>query len=404
MERHTVELLLERTFLFDPNIYMVVVMTLEGDVGTEELCEAVKKAYTQNSMTMSKAVLDENGTLTMEEMEETGCKVFVDNRDWQEIMNENERIPFRINEGELVRTFIIPREKETDVFFMIHHITCDGNAIFLLAEDVMSNLQGKEVAYRKSRVMTKDEAIKKGGLNFIQKSGLKKLSQSWQNEKKIFNWDDYYKVHKEYWKDKKTEITFKEIVGSELENVREECKKYGVTVNSYMVTKLMENYTGTIKLGIPTSVRGEDRSISCLVSSVLEYAKYDHNKSFEANVKKVNKILKNALQNDGSIYYIPQFVAFSDPTLLDAAYLQNCMGNECKAADTMRKVLGLYGEERIILGVTNLGVVSIPADYEKFKVTRVIPVAPHIATSETVFTISTFNGRMLIAENNIAKK
>ena len=41
MEKKRIELLLERTFLFDPNIYMTVVITIEGDVSEEELCEAV---------------------------------------------------------------------------------------------------------------------------------------------------------------------------------------------------------------------------------------------------------------------------------------------------------------------------------------------------------------------------
>jgi hypothetical protein len=85
---------------------------------------------------MSKAVLDEKGNLFMEEMEETGCKVFVDSRNWQELLYENERKVFRINEGELARTFVIPKENGYDLFFMIHHITCDGNGILVFAEDV----------------------------------------------------------------------------------------------------------------------------------------------------------------------------------------------------------------------------------------------------------------------------
>ena len=70
MEKERVELLLERSFLFDPNIYMTVVVTIEGEVGEEEICEAVKKAYTQNQTTMSKVVLDEQGKVYLEEMEE----------------------------------------------------------------------------------------------------------------------------------------------------------------------------------------------------------------------------------------------------------------------------------------------------------------------------------------------
>lgn len=405
MSKNKVELMLERTFLFDPNVYMSVLMTLEGDVKTEELCEAVKKAYTKNAMMMSKAVLDEKGTFYMEEMDETGCKVFVDNRDWQEILHENECKPFRINEGELVRTFIIPKGKQTDIFFMIHHITCDGNGIFIFAEDVLNILQGKEVKYRTSNVMTKKDAIKKGNLSFLEKLGLKKLSEKWcEEEKAVFGWDTYYKIHETFWKEHKTELSLTEVDNDELNEIKETCKKHGATVNSYMVTKFMKDYQGRHKLGIPTSIRENDRSISCMVSSVIAYAEYDHDASFEKNLVKINKVLKKELNNARTVYYIPQFVALSDGTLIDASFVQQFLGYESGRADRMRQILGLYGKDRTTLGITNLGVLSIPRKYDGFVIKKIIPVAPNVATSEKVITVSTFKGKMLIAESSIVKK
>ena len=358
-------------------------------------------------MTMSKAVLDENGNFYMEEMDETGCKVFIENRDWQEILHENERRPFRVDEGELVRTFIIPKGNETEIFFMIHHITCDGNGIFVFAEDVFSNLLGKEVAYRTSNVMTKEGVIKKGNLNFLEKLGLKSLSKKWcEEEREVFGWDTYYKIHEEFWKENKTEISLTEVEGSELEEIKATCKRLGVTVNSYMVTKLMKEfqYQGRQKLAIPTSIRGNDRSISCMVSSVIAYAEYDFNAGFEENLVRIDKILQKQIKNIRSVYYIPQFIALSDGALIDAALAQQFLGYESSRADRMRQILGLYGNDRTILGVTNLGVLSIKKDYEKFKITKIIPIAPNVATSEKVITISTYDGKMLVSDNSIVRK
>ena len=50
----------------------------------QKIKNAVEKAYTQNETTMSKVVLD-NGNAYFENMSETGCKVFVDQRNWQDI-------------------------------------------------------------------------------------------------------------------------------------------------------------------------------------------------------------------------------------------------------------------------------------------------------------------------------
>ena len=405
MKKERIELLLERTFLYDPNIYMTIVVTIEGDVNEDEVCEAVKKAYTQNQTTMSRIVLDEEGRVYQEKMPETGCKVFVDKRDWLDILHENEKKPFRINEGELFRTFIIPRGKQKDIFFMAHHVACDGGAILLFAEDVFSNLQGRKVEYKPTKVMTKEEAMKRGNLNFLEKIGLKKLSQKWQEEKKVFDWNDYYKVHEEFWKNRSTKITFHEVEGSKLEALKAECKKLGVTINTYMVTKLMrEHYPESKKLGIPISVRGEERSISCLVSSATPHTQYDVNKEFVENLVNIDKAIKKDLKNDGEVYRIPQFTAISDPTLVYAAYINNVLKNiESIRVHRMADILGLSGNDRCDLGITNLREITFPADYDRFKITKVVPVAPLIATTENLFTISTYNGKMLIAETKTEK-
>lgn len=406
MEKERIELLLERSFLFDPNVYMTVVVTIEGDVSEEELCEAVKKAYTQNQTTMSKIVLDEQGKLYLEKMEETGCKVFVDKRDWVELLRENERKPFRLEEGELIRTFIIPRGKQKDIYLMAHHVSGDGGALLILAEDIFDNIEGREVEYKPTKVITSEESMKRGNLNFLQKLGLKSLSQKWGENKKIFGWDDYYKVHEEYWENRRTEIGFHAIDDSRLDELKAECKKLGVTVNTYLVTKLMqEYYPSAKKLGIPISVRGEERSISCLVSSATPHAQYDTNKEFVENLVNIDKAIKKDLKNDGETYKIPQFIAISDPTLVYAAYINDTLKNmENAQVDKMADILGLQGgSDRINLGITNLREITFPSVYNRFKITSVMPVAPMIATTETLFTISTYNGKMLIAETKMRK-
>ena len=75
----------------------------------------------------------------------------------------------------------------------------------------------------------------------------------------------------------------------------------------------------------------------------------------------------------------------------------------CFAVQRLDKFI-LYGKDRTRLGVTNLGVLSIAKDYDTFKITKIIPIAPNVATSEKVITISTYDGKMLIADNSIVRK
>ena len=99
------------TFLFEPNVYTAALVTLKGDLTAETIKAAIQKTYTQNETTMSRVVL-ENGEAYFQAVKETGCKVMVDSRDWHEIMHQNEKDTFKINEGEFIRSFIIPKKEE----------------------------------------------------------------------------------------------------------------------------------------------------------------------------------------------------------------------------------------------------------------------------------------------------
>lgn len=370
-------------------------------MSVEEIREAVQKTYTQNQTTMSKFVLDEKGNLYLEEMPETGCKVIVDDRDWQEIMYENERKTFRINEGELVRTFIIPKGEKKDIYIMAHHLMCDGFGLFILVEDIVSNLQGKEVAYKPTKVLTKKEVIRSGDLTFKQRLGLKGLNQKWKKERQVFGWDDYYKIHEEYWKNKRTNLVMKEIESSELETIKKECKDMGITVNSYLFTKLLQENPECKNIGAPLSLRGEERSIANFVGSVTACYSYDASKSFEENAKVVDELLRKQLQSEKVRYHSAQFFAIADPTLIDAALMYLILGYENRLAEVMAHIIGYIGDTYTDLGVTNLKEITILSNYDRFKITNFIPVAPCILTSEIVVSISTYQGKMLIVDGRV---
>ena len=174
-------------FLFDPNIYTSVIVTLKrksDDLSVEKIKKAVEKAYTQNETTMSKVVLN-NGNAYFESISETGCKVFVDQRNWVDILNENQKNTFKINEGEFIRTFIIEDKEEISVFIMAHHIVGDGYSLLLFAQDILSNLAGEAVEYKPLNNQN-DEVIPKIKYPFMKKIGIKLLNAQWKKTITIF--------------------------------------------------------------------------------------------------------------------------------------------------------------------------------------------------------------------------
>jgi len=403
LKPNRIKLMAERFFLFDPSIYMNVIFTIDGQVPADTLRAAIEKTFTQNQTTMSKAVLDEKGNLYLEEMGHTGCHTYVDGRDWQEIRREQERIPFRINEGEFLRAFITPREKGTDIYLMAHHMMADGSGLLILVDDIMNNLAGFEVTYKPTEVMRRRDVIRKGDLPLKTRMMLRLLNWSWAKEKRVLTWEDYYHIHETYWKDKSTYFEFTTIEAEELEALKQECKELGITVNSYLVAKIMKNYPEDHILGVPVSLRGKSSSISNMITSLMLEYQYDTDKSLAENALRAHQIIREGLASEPMRYHIPQFVAILDPTLMDAAVAYYVLGFDNEAARKASYIIGYTSKLGTDVGITNLGVLDVKQQYGDYRITNMIGIPPHVSATRRVISIYTYNGKMTITDTKVKR-
>ena len=75
--RHPKYLITERPDLFEPDVYISIVVTLRGEnLKKKMISDAVNEAYQANEVTMSKIILDGTGNSFYEKMDHSGCTVF----------------------------------------------------------------------------------------------------------------------------------------------------------------------------------------------------------------------------------------------------------------------------------------------------------------------------------------
>lgn len=389
-------------FLLDPSVYISLVATLKGDITTEEIEQAVKKAYTQNETTMSKIVL-EDGNAYFEKMNETGCKVFVDTRDWLDIMHVNEKDTFRIHEGELFRIFILPdaAKQEYTLFLMAHHIIGDGKSLLLMLEDILANLSGKEVEYRplnNNGAILPHENLRPP---FIVRSSIKMLNRMWKKQEKVFGWEDYFYIHNQFWKNRKSDIRVETREKDELVKIKATCKELGITVNSYMITEVLKKHPEYENFSLTLSIRGDNRSISNKVSSLrLEYT-YDTQKNFLENAKQVHALIKENLNDDKKKFSVFLNVKEMDHNLLDASLMYTHTGYQNKAAEILAGRIGYCGESRTRTCVTNLNNIQMQSDYGKFRLEQVFGIAASMSAVENVICVGSYQNKMTIVYTNI---
>lgn len=196
----------ERPNLFEPNVYISMVIKIDGNISPEMVRNAVVSAYSANETTMSKIILEENGNAYYKKTETSGCKVFFENRDWIAIIKDSEKRTFAINDGELVRTYIISENQRITLLIHAHHLVGDGKSILILINDILDSLAGKSLTYKPMVLIDYEYLTKRARLLMGVKLLLKKANRKWSKTGKVFTWEDYYAVHRNYWNNHSSDI------------------------------------------------------------------------------------------------------------------------------------------------------------------------------------------------------
>lgn len=390
------EIITERPNLFEPNDYIVFHIELSGKVHAEDLADAVKAAYRANEATMSKIVLRSDGVAYYEKIPQSNCKVEILQGDWQEIIKANEKIPFALEYGELIRCFIFPYGENASFVIMAHHLAGDGKAIIYFIESIMSALSGAELAYMPLSLLKRQTVPKTGKFPLIAKLYPKACNRKWlRMGNHSFSWDDYYNLHEYYWKTTSSYIQYKTLSKEETLQIKEKAKQIGVSVNSYVIAAFLQADSSNRVVGIPLSVRENgNKSMTNLTSGVSIIHSFTDNNSFSENARQIQEKVSKELETHR--WFVLRFLSNLSTSLIDGVllYAHHCYENPLVAQ--LAKVMGYVGDKTRDIGITNLTVLDIPADYGPYKIKKIIFVPPNVSYSHNIIGVSTFNGKMTL--------
>ena len=393
------KIITERPNLFEPNVYITVCVEITGKVCPHKLSAAVKQAFEANEATMSKIVL-QHGLAYYKKVPVSYCKIEIENenKNWIELVNQNEKNPFAIDKGELVRVFIIPSTDKTQIIIMAHHLAGDGKSVMYFVKDIMNALSDIPLTYKPLTLLERN--LPQKGLSVTAKLYAYYCNYKWNNH--FFVWQDYYDLHNKYWETVSSDIQYKTLSVKETQKIIERAKQIGCSVNSYIVTLFLQKYSNLCKVGIPVSIRQDkNEAMSNLTSGIYITYKYDIKKTFAQNAMQVHKRITRKLKRNK--IFVLQFLAKLPMTLIDAVLL-NTYNFCCESlAEKTAKVMGYVGKNTKDLGISNLTVIDIPTSYGNYKIKNIIFVPPAVSYSHNIIGVSTINGRMTISYHNITK-
>lgn len=389
-------LITERPDLFEPDVYISIVVTLRGEnLKKEIISDAVNEAYQANEVTMSKIVLDGTGNSFYEKMDHSGCTVFIENQNWEELLRESEKNTFAIKEGELVRTYITGDEMEYVLFIHAHHLAGDAKAVLILLQDIFDALNKKKLFYKPLILFDPGTLQKKARLPWWVYQYTKRLNQKWKKWESAAGWKEYDKIHEKYWNTHETRLAVKNYP---LHEIKEKCGD-GITVNSLLVAELLRENPLCKKTGIPVSIR-DNVSMSNQTSGIEIAYSYQKNQTFEQNTRKVQRKIKTRLKNPRQKYFVLMFLAQLAPTLIDAILLQvhGCVKNPI--AQKAAEALGYTGKRKRQLGVTNLGKITFLNKENLFEIKDVLFIPPMVSYTKNVVGISSFGDTLHIVKRS----
>lgn len=269
--------------------------------------------------------------------------------DWIVKIHEEERKPFCLFTGPLIRFSLLSGPQCSDLIVISHHILCDGMSLIYLIRDILVFMAASSMPVEPLPIPPVIENMQPpdSSLPFPGSLLINRLNSSWRKSRsrKVFTETDYLRIFHNYWNNEAPELQIHTLDEEITSALIARCRKEKVTVNSAVLTALSaaqmnirhirDSYYN--ELGMAVNIRVED--------SVF-YSLYDN--------------------------FFNKVSAFT-------AY-----------------ILKLKGKRRG-LGITNLGRTDIPLEYGLYKLETVFFIPPYWPNNEKVLSIVTSGGSMNVS-------
>lgn len=389
------ELWSERVDLFEPNIYIAFAVEIEGNPSKESLVAAAEAAFAANEATMSRIVLEADGTAYYERMEASGCKAEItEQQDFHALLCENEKKSFDIGRGELVRVFA----GDGRLCIMAHHLAGDGKSITYLLEDIMNALAGVTLAGKGLPLITAASFPKNAKLPVFFKWYADKFNRKWKKSGRAFGWEDYRRIHKAYWEKHSSRVLCESFSAEEVKELRTRTKEMGISMNTFLTTAFLAADTANACIGMPVDARADgNRGMANQATGIsIDYA-YQPGKTFAENARVVHGKVQKKLRRPKNRYFILQFMPLFLPTLIDSVLMHTYDLYENETTHKLAQILGYKGGKTRELGITNLTRLDIPDIYGGYQIRNVLFVPPVVSYVRHIIGVCTTGDGMRVS-------
>jgi Condensation domain. len=385
----------ERADLFDVNMMIAMQFTVMGKATEEELTEAFLDTVSAFEILNCSIVISENGEAYYQDCEKQRNTITFRNFELETLIREQERVRFRLEEGEFLRCFVdFTDEDGMKVCLLMHHLGGDGKSLCYFIESFLRRLGGEALSYQKAVFLNGDSLPEKTKLPFPARLLVRSYNRAWKKERRVFGFEELDEAFTRFWKNHATEVRVEATESDALHGKLAECKASGAGFTAYTVAEMIRDTTRAQDVGLAVDGRLDgNRTMSNQATGISVNYRYDKRKTIGENAAAIDGLMRKKLKNDRLKYFILPFMAAFDPTLVDAVNLEFAGTFHSRTSAKLAKLLG-YGENTKDLSVTNLTKADIPTTYGKFTLSDLIFVPPVISYGKNIVGMVTVGERL----------
>ena len=405
------KLIFERLMFRRPNVNVIMVARIKGNVAEEKLKLAIKQLREKHSLLAVRVEIDDeqNAWFKKGEVPEIPIEVIprMSDDDWLQKIPEELEYLFEFDKGPLIRFVLLQSQEISDLIVNGHHTICDALGLTYLIKDVMNLLENPnaEIKILLNPPNFEEAILNPPKVSFLFRLLMKFIKKRWDKKNISFNERDYRTLHHEYWKNKNSVLLWS-LTESQTSVIISRCREEGITVYSAICTAFQaaqHEIQGNSKsyfqtLVMPVNLRNMlsvhvGEALALYATSTHPRLKYSSKKEFWEMARIFQKKIKSTIKKKDLLFKSALKIQAMPPSLIDSFFFQKYALLNDKLASRVLKAAGL---NKLIFGyiISNLGRVDIPSEYGSLKLDTIYGPFIYSDPAEKYLSIVTLAGKM----------
>lgn len=392
----------ERAHLMCPNMHFGIMTKIKSNYEEEQVRQSINVLQKAHPFLQS-LITKETGTGRFYYQVQDYLKIPIIIKTeidlWQQDYEEISIHGWNVRKECLLKILIYPKGKEFQILFIAHHLLCDGRSLLQLADEFAKHyVKGITPQFVEERlIQSLCDLPKDSDLPLISKLIIGDANRKWKKESQQVTYEKYREFEKAYIRKNKIKRNIFTVCNGELEEIQALCRKHRVTINDYLIAKMMLE-DNTNKVVIAADIRNQTKCYRQGAMGNYSTAFSVIVKKKEENVislaKNVRCKIQNICQHPKKELLVLACYTYMQPELIDAVAISTLGDFESRVGAFIGKNMFGYSSQNGY-SITNLG--KIQSDV----ITEAIFIPPVSPANKETWGVLTVNKFMKICSSSL---